>query len=144
MAELADSCVELGRIAPVLVFATHHQPLLFKKLKETLALVRIPCTEVLNENDALVQRNLCRNLYHGVWLIDRDFHRGFDLKLSVDSTVIIYDAHKKLSNVEAKQMVGRASRAMGAAYGRIYIVDEANFANAGPIDEYLQTRELIE
>ena len=83
------------------------------------------------------------NLFNGVWLVDHSFHRGYDLKLSVDATVLIYSNRGKLDHTEAKQMIGRGSRSMGVATGSIYIVDSDNTPLSAPIMDFLSMRDNI-
>jgi len=55
-------------------------------------------------------REAHRDSYKGVFVIDRRYARGYDLKLAVDSLVYVLDNGGDLSLAEVQQCCGRSSR----------------------------------
>ena len=47
----------------------------------------------------------------GLFLVKKEFCRGFNLQLTVDATVVVLDTEGSLTYSEVKQMAGRSSRA---------------------------------
>ena len=43
-------------------------------------------------------------------MVKKEFCRGFNLKLTVDATVVVLDMDASLTYSEVKQMAGRSSR----------------------------------
>ena len=46
----------------------------------------------------------------GLFLVKREFCRGYNLQLTVDATVVVLDTEGSLTYSEVKQMAGRSSR----------------------------------
>ena len=46
----------------------------------------------------------------GIFLLEYELGRGFDLKCGSDSFVIVLDFEGTLGKTEARQMIGRSSR----------------------------------
>ena len=75
-------------------------------------------------------------------MLDRSLARGYDLKLTKDAAVLIFDEDASLCFTEAKQMVGRASRTQGIQHGYAVIFDH-EFPMTGDLREYLVAKEQI-
>ena len=58
-----------------------------------------------------------------MYLVAEEFCRGFNLKLTVDATVVVLDMYNTLTHSQVKQMAGRASRSQGSQKCYCYIVD---------------------
>ena len=71
----------------------------------------MPFHEVPDKKAALLWRSTGKTETRGVWLINRKFNRGFDLKLGVDAAVLIVDHDESLSWTELNQAIGRGNRA---------------------------------
>ena len=106
----------------MIVFATSHKPRIEYKLQMKCTEKGASFAKIESISEALCQRDLCKNQTSGVWLVNRSFGRGFDLKLAADSTVMIIDPERDVTLTEASQMVGRSSRSLGIGKGFIWLI----------------------
>ena len=64
----------------------------------------------------------------GVWVVNKEFGRGFDLKLAKDAQVLVF-GKERFGHTEMIQMIGRGCRSQDSSRGQIIlfggdIVDE--------------------
>lgn len=76
---------------------------------------------VKNQADASEQRQTYSAVTTGVFVLSRDFGRGYDLKLGTEALVLILANDKSISHVEAIQMVGRGCRSQGQGKGLLFL-----------------------
>ena len=57
----------------------------------------------------------------GIFIVNPELYRGFNLKLQEDAFVIAVDSAGALKYTEARQMVGRSSRKRGHAIGKVLV-----------------------
>ena len=95
---------------PVFIFMGKADPL-FEKEVEDVARDNLVTFELIREeNDAMLCREQYRDAVKGIFIIDRAYCRGYDLKCARDSLVFVYDNKRDYRTQEAKQSFGRSSR----------------------------------
>lgn len=68
---------------------------------------------IVQDKAARMHMEMQKGRNDGVFVLSREYARGYDLKLNKDAAVLILDTEGTLTFTEAKQMIGRASRAQG-------------------------------
>ena len=111
---------------PAIVFTSDHQTDVWDAIEESLKNEGhgIEVFRVDTYLEALQQRQLASDATKGVWLVNREWSRGFDLKLADESKVFIFDIYGKLPIAEIMQMTGRASRSQNVCKSRVWCVTE--------------------
>ena len=61
---------------------------------------------------------------NGLYVLQEKFARGFDLKFAMNAFVLVFSNNCYYYASTIRQMVGRANRAQGTAYGRVFILSE--------------------
>jgi len=82
--------------------------------------MRIKCTNLDDEEEALGMRTSYINSDQGVFFIPIAFCRGLDLKFKVDAFCVILDTLGKFKESDVLQAMGRACRSQGQGEGTIY------------------------
>ena len=82
---------------------------------------KVTFAEVYDEQEADGQRRLYDTQIKGVFVLDRQFGRSYDLKLSAEAQVLILVNEKTIKYTEAIQMVGRGCRSQGQGQGILYL-----------------------
>ena len=62
----------------------------------------------------------------GVFLVDRKFGRGYDLKLGADALVCVLVNDTSMREAEVRQNLGRSCRGMGTPLGTIFLQDKSD------------------
>ena len=99
---------------------------------------------VKNTNEGMTERENAMALNRGLWLLERSFSRGYDLKLNVDSFVIVCDIGQKLDLTEARQMIGRGSRSQQVSNGFVLHIGPIKPLVGVSIVKILQTKEAVD
>ena len=84
--------------------------------------VNVDFKHVDTAENALLGQGLGKAVVAGVFIVDVQFARGYDLKLAVDALVIVVDNDESLDLSTAQQMAGRASRAQTVQNCHIFVV----------------------
>lgn len=116
---------------PVILFYEDDRDNILSKTKKHCEKAGIPFV-ILEDEDAALKARL--NKAHqelGVFVLHKDFCRGFDLKLRKDAYVMIYTTQNGYPLNVVEQMVGRGSRAFGQGSGGYFTT------------EFMQTTESI-
>ena len=86
---------------------------------------------------AKTDANMVQN---GLYVLQEKFACGFDLKFSRNAYVVVYAERCHFSASMIKQMVGRANRAQGVAYGRVFILSQ-NVMLAETSMEFIEAKD---
>ena len=80
-------------------------------------------TIVSDHEAALRARQLAMKQNTGVYYIQMDMMRGYNLKLTADARVIICDTVGSLNLTQVEQMAGRASRSQNIQRCGVHLVE---------------------
>ena len=72
-------------------------------------------------DDALTARKISKDTDKGIWVVNEELGRGFDLKMADDAYVFVLDNARKLNLTMIMQMIGRGSRCQGISEGEVYV-----------------------
>ena len=80
---------------------------------------------IIKDNESAVKaRVMGHNVSKGVYFIEMDMMRGYNLKLTVDARVIICDTVGSLNMTQVEQMAGRASRSQNIQHCGVHLVEQ--------------------
>ena len=74
--------------------------------------------------DAMGAKTDASMVTNGLYILQEKFACGFDLKFARNAHVVVFSDRSHYSASMIRQMVGRANRAQGTAYGRVFCVQE--------------------
>ena len=133
----------VGKTKPVLVFVSDREEELFGEIyAECQATGENPCIKVDTLDIALEQRRVSRTTTRGVWLLKRDYSRGFDLKLNCSAEVYILDLGGNIPFTDIKQMAGRGCRSQGVCTARVWINTDKAAQGVAPFVFYESKSEV--
>ena len=81
----------------------------------------IPFVSIEKTKSAIIEREKFRAQTRGIFLVNRKFGRGYDLKLGADALVCVLVNDPQMREAEVRQLLGRSCRAMGAPSGAIFM-----------------------
>ena len=116
--------------SPVIVFMGEERDKLIKKLEKIASSASQNCNTIRNERDAKLCRLTHGSKTRGLYIIMREFGRGYDLKLLKEALVLVLVNNPTMTSTEVKQMLGRSCRAMGPVHGAVYLHDSMQDCDA--------------
>ena len=79
----------------------------------------------------------------GCWIVHSEFSRGYDLKFAKDAFVFVVDDNKRsLTDIDARQMIGRSSRSFGLATGHVFLIDDV-YRKGQLLEQKLKGRRIV-
>ena len=79
--------------------------------------------DIQTREKALEARQNHADTQRGVFMVNKKFAMGYDLKLKDEPLVIVLVNDKKMTTAQIRQMFGRSSRRQGTLFGAAYLVD---------------------
>ena len=88
---MCDKIIEQGTHQPVICFTSEDDPVLRNYLESivTAQLKGVPFLYIYNHDQAIEQMHASQELTKGVYVLHRDFARGYDIKFGTDAFVAI-------------------------------------------------------
>ena len=67
-----------------------------------------------------------QELSRGIYVLHRDFARGYDIKFGKDAFVAILSENCAIRGSEIRQMIGRGSRTQGIQIGTVFLTGQTS------------------
>ena len=125
---MCDKIIEQGTHQPVICF-TSEDDALFRDYLEKLVtqqLKSVPFLYVDNHDQAIEQMHASNELTTGVYVLHRDYARGYDIKFGKDAFVAILSENSSIRGSEVRQMIGRGSRTQGIQIGAVFLTGQTS------------------
>ena len=123
---------------PFIVFMAKYDEELIASLETVCKEREMPFVQVVEDEDAIMQRQLYNSVRTGVFILHRAYGRSYDLKLGTEALVLILANDSSISYVEAIQMVGRGCRSQGQGKGILFLKGDPKTGKDGWL--YLRVR----
>ena len=86
---------------------------------------------IYNHDQAIEQMHASQELTKGVYVLHRDFARGYDIKFGTDAFVAILSENCSIRGSEIRQMIGRGSRTQGIQIGTVFLTGQTSVTETG-------------
>ena len=106
---------------PFIVFMAKDDGKLINDIEVMCDKSKVAFVHIKDPQEASQQRLEYNSNTTGVFILQRKFGRGYDLKLGTEATVLILANENSISQIEAIQMVGRGCRSQGQGKGILFL-----------------------
>ena len=128
----------------MLVFISDDNEIIGNRVKQAIEQeTSVIFNRISNGADACQQKNFAVNTEKGVFLLDRRFARGFDLKFATDAFVVVLALKNDVRASEIEQMIGRASRCNGVQQGCVHVVSDMKVGGGTATIDWIKSKDSM-